>query len=81
MLPNGRTLLIVSFVCAASNWQFGYQITYINTAATGAAGFYALANDAHQHEQRSVSGRAKQPADLSLSYAQWSQEWSIAVAR
>ena len=81
MLPNGRTLLIVSFVCAASNWQFGFQITYINTAATGATGFYELANDAHRHERRTADGRAIQSLNPSLSYVQWSQEWSIAVAR
>ncbi|KAI1724383.1 sugar transporter domain-containing protein [Ditylenchus destructor] len=72
MVPNGRALLIISIISFASNWQFGYQITYINTASVS---FYQYANDAHR--QNDNHSGISSPY---LSYEEWSNEWSLCVA-
>src|SRR5438105_3781297 len=67
MLPNARELLIVSFVSFASNWQFGYQVTYVNNAGPS---FYELSNQAYQRHNHNNSSDG-------LSYDTWSGKESI----
>ncbi|KAL3126071.1 hypothetical protein niasHT_001710 [Heterodera trifolii] len=51
-------LVIVALVSFCSNWQFGYQITYINTAHWS---FYALADEVYQNESLAVRLSATLP--------------------
>uniref|UniRef100_A0A915DDZ4 Major facilitator superfamily (MFS) profile domain-containing protein n=1 Tax=Ditylenchus dipsaci TaxID=166011 RepID=A0A915DDZ4_9BILA len=76
MVPNAGPLFIISIVSFASNWQFGYQITYINTAAPD---FYAFANDAYQRNSWQGFGNSTSQATY-LPYEKWSQQWSLIVS-
>uniref|UniRef100_A0A183BSG8 MFS domain-containing protein n=1 Tax=Globodera pallida TaxID=36090 RepID=A0A183BSG8_GLOPA len=46
MLPTPKMLAIVALVSFCSNWQFGYQITYINTAHWS---FFSLADEVYMN--------------------------------
>uniref|UniRef100_A0A914GYX7 Major facilitator superfamily (MFS) profile domain-containing protein n=1 Tax=Globodera rostochiensis TaxID=31243 RepID=A0A914GYX7_GLORO len=46
MMPTPKMLAIVALVSFCSNWQFGYQITYINTAHWS---FFSLADEVYMN--------------------------------
>ncbi|KAE9549270.1 hypothetical protein FO519_007520 [Halicephalobus sp. NKZ332] len=66
MLPNTRLLVIISLVSFAANWQFGYQITYINTASTT---FYSIVKYAHLTT-----------TDDKLEKEDWDTKWSATIS-
>ncbi|CAD5228932.1 unnamed protein product [Bursaphelenchus okinawaensis] len=65
MLPSIRALIVAGFVSFVSNWQFGYQITYVNTASDE---FY----DLYQH--------SLELNDSSTTVEDWPQKWSFVVS-
>ncbi|KAH7719818.1 Protein C03B1.13 [Aphelenchoides avenae] len=69
MVPHVRLIVIASLVSFCSNWQFGYQITYINTATET---FYKLTNDAYRASANC--------ANCSLQYDVWETDWSVVVS-
>uniref|UniRef100_A0A1I7Y7C7 MFS domain-containing protein n=1 Tax=Steinernema glaseri TaxID=37863 RepID=A0A1I7Y7C7_9BILA len=69
MLPHGRLLAVAIFVSFASNWQFAYQITYVNTAS---AVFRQIGDFAYSHSKGQHG--ARMPDD------RWNTLWSIVVA-
>ncbi|KAK0402858.1 hypothetical protein QR680_016578 [Steinernema hermaphroditum] len=69
MLPHGRLLAVAVFVSFASNWQFAYQITYVNTAS---AVFRQIGDFAYSHSN-GLHG-ARMPEE------RWNTLWSIVVA-
>uniref|UniRef100_A0AC35FIN1 Major facilitator superfamily (MFS) profile domain-containing protein n=1 Tax=Panagrolaimus sp. PS1159 TaxID=55785 RepID=A0AC35FIN1_9BILA len=74
MLPHKRLLTIAAFVSFAANWQFGYQITYINTASTT---FYGISNYAKFKDCVNNPNHSTCSKQTSKS---WSSEWSAIVS-
>uniref|UniRef100_A0A914ZE08 Uncharacterized protein n=1 Tax=Panagrolaimus superbus TaxID=310955 RepID=A0A914ZE08_9BILA len=70
MLPHKRLLTIAAFVSFAANWQFGYQITYINTASKT---FYEIANYA---KFKDCLNSPNHTCTTKPAPGSWSSEWS-----
>ncbi|CAI4229828.1 unnamed protein product [Auanema sp. JU1783] len=69
VLPNRRLFLIVAVISFCSNWQFAFQITYVNTSVKT---FYDLANEGYRtgHDCRFCW----------LPAESWSSAWSTIVS-
>ncbi|TKR71811.1 hypothetical protein L596_019350 [Steinernema carpocapsae] len=70
MVPHGRLLAVAIFVSFASNWQFAYQITYVNTAASV---FRNIGDHAYANTNGFNEGE-KMPEE------RWTTLWSIVVS-
>uniref|UniRef100_A0A915C113 Major facilitator superfamily (MFS) profile domain-containing protein n=1 Tax=Parascaris univalens TaxID=6257 RepID=A0A915C113_PARUN len=64
-----KLVAVAALVSFFANWQFAYQITYVNTAV---GTFFVLANHAY-----SVTENCTQ---CLLPYESWSTQWSLIVA-
>ncbi|CAD5234562.1 unnamed protein product [Bursaphelenchus xylophilus] len=65
MLPTVRAFIVAGFVSFVSNWQFGYQITYVNTASED---FF----DLYKH--------ALELNETVTVVTDWAQKWSLVVS-
>uniref|UniRef100_A0A914VCZ6 Major facilitator superfamily (MFS) profile domain-containing protein n=1 Tax=Plectus sambesii TaxID=2011161 RepID=A0A914VCZ6_9BILA len=68
-VPPLRLTLICCLVSFCANWQFGYQITYVNTAVKT---FYRLFNSTYRADHNC--------SQCFMPYSDWSLIWSLTVA-
>ncbi|CAJ0947407.1 unnamed protein product, partial [Mesorhabditis belari] len=73
MVTSIRLLLLAIVISFCSNWQFAFQITYVNTSVKT---FYDLANQGYQLQNRC----SKLDPHCRLPNIEWSERWSTIVS-
>ncbi|CAJ0572946.1 unnamed protein product, partial [Mesorhabditis spiculigera] len=73
MVSSTRLLLLAIVISFCSNWQFAFQITYVNTSVKT---FYDLANQGYRLQHNC----AKDDVRCRLPNAEWSERWSTIVS-
>uniref|UniRef100_A0A7E4UU12 MFS domain-containing protein n=1 Tax=Panagrellus redivivus TaxID=6233 RepID=A0A7E4UU12_PANRE len=77
MIPHNRLLILAIVISFAANWQFGYQITYINTSAST---FHAISAVARFRDCVSSTNLDNITSCDPSVYPQWPTHWSTIVA-